>query len=340
MSAAKVRIRQIDMASNAAESCAARLDTLLCQIDPAVVHFNSSARIIQRIATKMKSIGTSKFVSCLTMHAPLVQERKRSLTCIKSYMPYSDYWRKCVEARRFAGLFDKIVSVSERHARFVKEELRLSNDRVVTIHNGIVTSCFERCNDRRQVAGRFVVGACGNLARVKRFDILIAALKVLSRQRLVCLRIAGDGPEAAALKDLASNIGFDEIDFVGHVTDISAFLKSLHAFALTSDSEAFPYAILEAMGSGLPCVATDVGDIRHMIRDSVDGFVVSPGSADDVAKRLGQLAENEDLRLEMGRNARQRVEAKFSEEQSMDRTIQVFEDLLAGKTTELSAEEP
>ncbi|MBL0389004.1 GT4 family glycosyltransferase PelF [Tumebacillus sp. ITR2] len=106
--------------------------------------------------------------------------------------------------------------------------------------------------------------------------------------------------------ELHAELGLeDSFVFAGHTSNMSAAYSSGDIIALTSISEAFPYSVIEAMMTGKPCVATDVGGVTEALADT--GLVVTPRRADEVADAILQLANNPELRMSLGKEARERA---------------------------------
>ena len=123
----------------------------------------------------------------------------------------------------------------------------------------------------------------------------------------------------------------DQIAFPGHMENILDVLSRTDIFVLPSISgEAFSRAIIEAMAMGKPVVATDVGGAKEAIENGVSGFVVPPGDSDALAERIFALATDENLRQKFGATARQRVEEFFTIEKNVEKTQQVYAELLGG----------
>lgn len=114
------------------------------------------------------------------------------------------------------------------------------------------------------------------LVPVKRIDIFIRSIAE-ARKRIPNLRavIVGDGRLADELKALRDELGLTQnIDFVGHQTNVPIWLGQSRAFLLTSDSEGVALSVMEALTSGLPVIVSDVGDMRDVIRDGENGYLV------------------------------------------------------------------
>jgi glycosyltransferase involved in cell wall biosynthesis len=199
--------------------------------------------------------------------------------------------------------------------------------KTLTIHNGISTSEFQPSKSSRvHLRNRLGLGAddfllicVARLAEVKGLDILLLSLVRLLRQGVTCkCIIIGEGP----LKDTISR-QVDELGLSGYVflegfqENVKPYLQAGDAFVLTSLAEGFPLSILEAMGCGLPCVVTDVGGNSEAITDNVHGFVVAPGSADEVAVAISYLVEHPLERAEMSRAVQRRVREEFNLEARM-----------------------
>jgi glycosyltransferase involved in cell wall biosynthesis len=106
---------------------------------------------------------------------------------------------------------------------------------------------------------------------------------------------AGDGVLEARLRTLAADLGIGRrVSFCGAQADVLPFYHAADAFTLTSWSEALPLSALEAMGTGLPCVLTDVGGARDIIREGENGYLVSPNSPRDIADGWLKVLLNQD----------------------------------------------
>src|SRR5581483_6078737 len=103
--------------------------------------------------------------------------------------------------------------------------------------------------------------------------------------------IAGDGPERDTLAGLAQGL---PVELPGFVQDVPALLAGLDVFCLTSRLEGLPFALLEAMMAGLPCVASDVGDVADALGGA--GVVVRPGDVEALAAALARLVSSPEER--------------------------------------------
>jgi glycosyltransferase involved in cell wall biosynthesis len=210
-------------------------------------------------------------------------------------------------ARRIASIAAVSGYVRERNqARF-----GLPPDRLVVISNGVSLERF------RPVVlpgkhERLRVLAVANLIRHKGIDVLLRALARMQR-RDVELEIAGDGPEAAALKELASALGLTErVRFLGLRSDVQDLLARTDIFVHPATwAEAFGFTITEAMAAGVPVIATRTGGIPEIVVDAESGLLVPPGAVDELAAALDRLANDESLRDRLGQAARRRTEERF-----------------------------
>jgi glycosyltransferase involved in cell wall biosynthesis len=169
------------------------------------------------------------------------------------------------------------------------------------------------------------VVAVGNLYPVKDHGTLLHALSRLPATRVA---IAGRGDEEERLRGLAVNLGLgDRMHLLGLRDDVETVLAAADVFVQPSLSEGLPLAVLEAMGNGLPVVATRVGGVPEALVDGKTGFLVPPGDPEALAAALKRVLDSADRGACMGSAARERAEAEFSVDRMTDRYRQLYDEL-------------
>jgi glycosyltransferase involved in cell wall biosynthesis len=128
-------------------------------------------------------------------------------------------------------------------------------------------------------AGSWTLVAVGRLSSQKGHDDLLEAVAPLMHERpQLHLLVVGEGPEREQLTQLASRLGISsQVHLPGWQADIPGILRSSQAFALPSRWEGMPNALLEALASGLPCIATDVEGVGELIGAGEAENLVTPG---------------------------------------------------------------
>lgn len=178
--------------------------------------------------------------------------------------------------------------------------------RVLRIANGVDTEKFA---PGALAVGQAQVVFVGRLDRPKRVDLLLAAWARLNLPAR--LLIVGDGPLRPEWQRQAADAGLQNVEFIGNRSDIAAVLQASTLFVLPSDLEGMPNALLEAMSSGLACVATGVGAVPELLGDQA-GLIVDPGDIDGLVRGMRELLVDADRRARMGQCARQRVIGHYS----------------------------
>ena len=160
--------------------------------------------------------------------------------------------------------------------------------------------------------------AMGRLVRQKGFDILIEAFgRCAAKHSDWSLVILGEGPERASLQTFAADLGIaNRVSLAGQFQEPATILNGADLFVLSSRSEGFPNALLEAMACQLPVVSTDCGGPRNIIRDGVDGILVPPDDVTALADAMDRLMANSDERRRLGTGALEVIE-RFSVERIM-----------------------
>ena len=154
-----------------------------------------------------------------------------------------------------------------------------------------------------------VIGTVGNFtAKKDHATLLRATARVVAEIPAVRLVLVGSGPLQDELSRLVTTLGLDaHVAFVGSRGDVPELLPAFDVFALSSRFEGLPIALLEAMATGLPCVATTVGGIPEVVTNGHDGLLVGPADAVALADALIALLGDPARRDALGRNASRRA---------------------------------
>ncbi len=217
---------------------------------------------------------------------------------------------------------DSFVTVAHSAEALYVNEIRVPPDRLRVVPNGIDTERFspasptQRQEVRRQLGlkGNPLVGAAGRLDKVKDLGLLIrSAAAALPSCPDLGVVLIGDGDEREALEKQAAAAGLGErVQFVGWRNDTERFFKALDVFALSSTTEALPLALLEGMASGLPVVATAVGDVTEIVAEAGCGVTVTVGDEVGFGGELARFLADPGLRAQAGQAARSFVQAHYS----------------------------
>ena len=215
----------------------------------------------------------------------------------------------------------------------------LDPGRVVTIPNGVDPTEFQRRRTpqeaRRSLGlpplGRTIMGGIGRLDQAKGFADLLSALALLVPDHPDLLVVlAGNGPLRSMLEDQATALGLtDHVRFLGYQRDVSLVLEACDLFALPSLCEAMPFALLEASSLGLPVVGSAVGGVPEVIAHGETGLVVPPRDPSSLAAALRTLVDDQELRQRFGQAGRDRVIRQFQVNDTVERTIAVYREMLA-----------
>src|SRR5439155_1531269 len=178
--------------------------------------------------------------------------------------------------------------------------------------------------------GAFVVGWVGRMTAVKDTGSVLAIvreLRELGVDAVLCM--VGDGPERGRLEQLAHELGIArECFFVGYQPEIAGYYGLFDAFLLPSVNEGTPVSAIEALASETPVVANRVGGVPDVVRDGLDGYLVSAGDVDGAAAKLALLAGDRGLRKKLGRSGRARVLERYSVARLVDDVDRLYRSLL------------
>jgi glycosyltransferase involved in cell wall biosynthesis/predicted ATP-grasp superfamily ATP-dependent carboligase len=230
--------------------------------------------------------------------------------------------RRRLVYRTAARLAGPLIAVSRDTRRRLTTEFRLPAERVQVVPNGIALPAAPPDRETARAWRRewglpedgFLIGAVGRLQPVKGYDLLVRALSLLA-ERGVDARLAfvGQGDERTALERLARRLAIAErVVFCGYREEIPARLGAFDVIVAPSRYEGLSLALIEAMASWRPVIASDVGGNPEAIEDGVSGLLTPPEDPNALAAAIAQVALDPDLARRLGEGARARAEQEFS----------------------------
>ncbi len=248
--------------------------------------------------------------------------------------------RRILQDRLLDRWRDAVVCVSERVKEDYCRTIGVRPEKVEVIYNGLDLERFvsggKPRGEVRSALGlapddRLVL-TVARLHPQKAHEVLIeAAGAVTSACPSARFALAGEGPRRAELERLVRDRGLAErFLFLGSRADVADLCRAADVACLSSVHEGFSNVVLECLASGLPFVATDVGGNREAIQEGLSGYLVPPGDAAGIARRLIELLTDDALRARMAEGARARSR-RFSLEETQRATEALYDRLLAAK---------
>ena len=238
--------------------------------------------------------------------------------------------------RRLAHLSDAIVVVSESVKRDIIDKYRVAPPaKVHVIPLGLDFSWTERIEEQcGWLRARFgipgaspIVGSVGRLAEVKNLPMLLEGFRRFSSDspRAAHLVLFGDGTMRIALEQQAQRAGIaPRVHFSGWELDRARIYSDLDAVCLTSLNEGTPVVLIEAIAAGVPVVATDVGGVRDVVADGIDGEVIPSNEVAALAAALARISSRGPI-PESRRNAMRSV---FSVERMVRDITALYQQVL------------
>jgi sugar transferase (PEP-CTERM/EpsH1 system associated) len=241
------------------------------------------------------------------------------------------------------------VALSRELERYLADNVGVPQQRISQIYNGVDAQRFHPARPRAAIAGcpftgsdLWLVGTVGRMQAVKdpvnlarAFVCALARDPALrARMRLV---MVGDGALRAEVAATLAAAGVQDLAWLpGERSDVAEILRGLDAFMLPSLAEGISNTILEAMASGLPVIATDVGGNGELVVDGITGGLVPAADPDALAHAIVRQARDPDAARRAGRAARERAERMFSLDAMIDSHQRLYEALRAHRVPELS----
>ncbi len=229
-----------------------------------------------------------------------------------------------------------VIAISQQVKEHLIYDLKLSEEKINVINNGIDTESFGDFSGRqksREVLGikdDFLVGIIARLSDVKGHTYLLQAMQIVIKSfPLAKLLIVGEGKMKPKLLQEVDILGIKQnVLFLPETENTEEMLAAMDVFVMPSLQEGLGLALMEAMAQGLAVVGSAVGGIKTLIQDEVNGLLVQPADALAISAAIIKLFNNSSLRQDLGKNARKFIIDNFSQSKMVDATERVYQQCL------------
>ncbi|MFC5468830.1 glycosyltransferase family 4 protein [Cohnella suwonensis] len=170
------------------------------------------------------------------------------------------------------------------------------------------------------------------LVIIKGHRYLLEALHEIRQERddFVCV-MAGEGPLLDELLSMTAALGLESVvTFLGKRGDMPDLMNSSDIIVLPSLHDTFPIVLLEGQWSERPVLATDVGGVREIVTDGLDGLIVPPGNSSALAVKLRELLDDKEFRQRLGENGRTKAKQSWRVDHHMQGIKRIYEKTTAG----------
>jgi glycosyltransferase involved in cell wall biosynthesis len=222
---------------------------------------------------------------------------------------------------------DRLITPS----RFVAEQYAangIASEQLTVLQNGID---LENFSPGQRGTAKLTLGFIGHLGRHKGLEVLLHALSLMDASQ-VRLLIVGTGEEAGRLQTFCHERGLDPyVTFCGHVDNhrIAAIYRQIDLLIVPSVwPENSPVTITEAMASGIPVIASDIGGIGEMVEDGVTGYLVPLRDSLAIAERIGRFLARPELLKTMGEQALAKIRS-YQMRGQVEQLVAVYREVLA-----------
>lgn len=305
MERANVDIRYLDKKSGLDFSIFKKIKEILKKENPDVVHAHLYS--LKYVVPQAHSLGIKKIV--YTVHSIAQKESGKLSRMLNKF-----FFKKW-------GVVP--VGLSELVRDTVVDVYKMPPEKVPFVYNGVdLGKCVPK--ESYEFGETIKIVHVGRFCEAKNHSGLVKAFarvhKVYSATKLYLI---GDGEEREGIEKYVAEIGLqNDVVFLGSQSDVFSYLKDMDIFTLPSNYEGIPLSLAEAMGTGLPIVATAVGGIPDMVKDGESALLTTVDEK-QIADALIRLVEDKMLRECLGRNALVGSKA-FSSEEMANKYLEIY----------------
>jgi glycosyltransferase involved in cell wall biosynthesis len=248
------------------------------------------------------------------------------------------FFKRRITRRIFGTWGEKVIAVSQPVKEHLTRDFGVNDKNITLIYNGIDADKFENQNAKFKTEVKKslglgdapVVGIVGRLSDVKGHSYLIEAMhEVLEKIPQVRLVIVGEGKMKKRLVSLGRRLGIEKsILFIPSVRETGDILSIMDVFVMPSLREGLGLALMEAMAAGLAVIGSDIGGIKDLVQDGVNGLLVKPADVRNLACAISALLEDSEKRRLLGQEAQVFIRQNFTQEKMIAETEKVYVECL------------
>ena len=275
--------------------------------------------------------------AAVVARVPVIISSQRDLGHLDLYKSGRRVW-----LRRLQKLSTAVLTNANAVREAVLAEDHFAPGKVRVIHNGVDLERFSQLSkDRAWLApaethGKWIV-LVGNMhSEVKGHSVLMAAAETVVREFPdVRFLFAGDGERRKDFEAETKRLGLEKhFLFLGRRSDVPRILRCCDIGVLPSQAEGLPNAVLEYLAAGLATIASRVGGNVEIVQDGKTGLLVPPNDSAALAEAILRFLRNPGFAAELGNNGRAHVAAEFSFQRLIEKTDQMYTELLQARGVE------
>jgi glycosyltransferase involved in cell wall biosynthesis len=296
-------------------------------------HTGLDIKIIGKIAEILKSerpdcIHTHRYVMRYAIPAAIISGIKARVHTLHN-IAQKENTRSGIIINRYLYKYCHVVPVAL--SRLVQDTAvkvyHMNPENIPVIFNGI---CLDNCMPKKDYSRHetFEILHIGRFLEVKNHRLILDAFSDLHREYPnMRLKLIGGGALFDEIQNYTAELGLESaVEFTGIIDKVYEQMHDADVFLLPSKFEGMPITLIEAMGTRLPIVASNVGGIPDMFCNEENALIIEPNK-EEICSAIRRLYESEDLRKKLGENAGVRAKA-FSSEEMADRYITLYENLI------------
>ena len=273
-----------------------------------------------------------EFPLAVTIHHPITKDHKLEMDNAKNWKERlsSNRWHNFLPMqKRTAPKLQNIICVSQSSKEDVIAEFNVKEERITVIPNGIDIENFKPSSDSKTLDFKIVTTASSDIPLKGLRHLILALPRVLREYPLTRLTVIGKSPKKSKLNKLIDDLNLeDKITFKSGISEneIVDIYHDSDIAVIPSLYEGFGFGAGEAMACGVPLISTDSGGLKQVIGESA--LKIEPGSVQQIEESIIKLFNEEEIRNELSKKGRKRMEELFDWEIAAKAYINLFESLI------------